>query len=93
MLKGCQRKMIMVRGDSESIFETAYFIVKPESESDPGAKNSMVDEAVRIVEESLPEWRGRRKRSEEISDFLKFLAGFLSGCGIIGILWLTIALS
>lgn len=91
MLKGCQRKMIMVRGDSESTFETAYFIVKPESEGSEGGENSMVEEAIRIVSESLPDNKKRRRKHADIADIFKFLAGFFSGCSIIGILWLVFA--
>ena len=32
MIKGCQRKMIVVQGKDKSIFETAYFVLRHESE-------------------------------------------------------------
>ena len=55
MIKGCQRKMIMVRGGSTSPFEAAYFIMKSSPEYDRLGESDMASEAGRIIAENSVE--------------------------------------
>ena len=52
MIKGCQRKVIVVKGDDESVFECAYFVLKNSPESLNCKEEDMVAEANRIIEEN-----------------------------------------
>ena len=52
MMKGCQRKMIMMPTRDSSLFETAYFVLKDEAEARRPSKNEMHFEAMRILEEN-----------------------------------------
>lgn len=51
MLKGCQRKIILLRNTGSSIFEEAYFVLKADADtSQTLSEADMVNEARRIVE-------------------------------------------
>lgn len=52
MLKGCQRKMIMMPTRDSSLFETAYFVLKEEAEARRPGRQEMLFEAMRILEEN-----------------------------------------
>lgn len=47
-MKGCQKKIILLKGTESALFEEAYFIIK-ETEI-PSCKNDMIAEACRIIE-------------------------------------------
>ncbi len=48
MLKGCQKKIIMVKDTNSRYFESAYFVIK--SDLQPSAKNTdMLSEAHRLI--------------------------------------------
>ena len=53
MYKGCQKKMIMLKGVDSAIFEEAYFILKPGAENKSFSEDDMVKEANRIIENNL----------------------------------------
>lgn len=50
MVKGCQRRIIMLRGTGSGMFEEAYFILKPEKAA--ASEQLMIMEANRIIEEN-----------------------------------------
>lgn len=51
MLKGCQRKLILLRDTGSNIFEEAYFVLKADADARQNLSESdMVSEARRIVE-------------------------------------------
>ena len=50
MLKGYQRKLIMLPTRDSSLFETAYFVLKGEAEPRKPSKSEMLCEAMRILE-------------------------------------------
>lgn len=90
-IKGAARQMIVLRcGDSE-MFETAYFVVKPECR-EKGRGGDMLREANRIVETNSFRTRAgkaaflRRKRRTI------FALGALSGGGAVGLVWLALSL-
>ena len=63
MIKGCQRKMIVVRGRDKSVFETAYFVLRRESEERMGEERALLEEANRIINENrMPKEKRRRKQ-------------------------------
>lgn len=59
MLKGIQKKMIVLNIQDSKIFESAYFIMKNHVKLSPPDDNAILLEANRIVSESLPK---RKKR-------------------------------
>ena len=52
MIKGCQRKVIVVKGEEESIFECAYFVLKNHPEHLNCKEEDMIAEANRIIEKN-----------------------------------------
>ena len=81
MIKGCQRKMIVVQGKDKSIFETAYFVLRHESEQKELRECDMLSEATRIINESsVQNARAGRFRSLRRGLWL-FWGGFLLGGG------------
>ena len=52
MLKGYQRKLIMMPTRDSSLFETAYFVLRGEAESRSPSQGEMLCEAMRILEEN-----------------------------------------
>ncbi|MBQ2766667.1 MAG: hypothetical protein IJF49_01150 [Clostridia bacterium] len=88
MVKGCQRRIILLRGTGSGMFEEAYFILKPEKAHLP--EQMMIAEANRIVEQNLLRG-GRRERStpqKPSGKLLAFLLGLMSGSACLGLLWL-----
>ena len=82
MIKGCQRKMIMVRGGSSSPFETAYFIMKSSPEHDRLDESDMASEAGRIIAENSVESSdsgAARSKSDSKNERLRRIAAFCLG--------------
>lgn len=89
MIKGCSKRAVVVSGGAESIFETAYFILKPVAE---GAEESdILREANRLIEDKTLPAKGRKFRKEgkkaHRSPVLPFAAGAAVGSAA-GLLWL-----
>ncbi|MBQ7171382.1 MAG: hypothetical protein IJR89_03790 [Clostridia bacterium] len=63
-MRGCQKKMIRLKGMGDTVFEEAYFILRDEERA-PVSENALVLEAERIVEENalLPARRERRGKT------------------------------
>ena len=85
MIKGCEKKMIVVDGGESSPFESAYFVLKRDSEV-CGGGGDILREADRIIAESMPGGRVRARKREKIKRVLissaAFLLGGFIGCGI-----------
>lgn len=60
MLKGAQKRMIVVKTADSRIFEEAYFVVKTNYDCE---ELDMVAEAERIVESAMPS--GKRKKGAD----------------------------
>ena len=93
MLKGTQKKMIVVQGTASSMFETVYFVLKRDAEkSSRYGEKDMIGEANRIISENMLE--PTKKRSMNISRWASriftFLLGVLSGVGAM-MLWYCFA--
>lgn len=52
MIKGCQKKMVIVKNISSDIFDEAYFILKDDGKYDSVKNDDMISEANRIVSQS-----------------------------------------
>lgn len=84
MLKGCQRKMIVVQGKDKSMFETAYFVLRRESESRGIREADMVAEANRIIDENRMPGRGAlgcERWRRRLWGICLMLGGCCCGCG------------
>lgn len=73
VLKGCQRRMIKLRGSAETIFEEAYFVIKPDSDLGKMNERDIIAEANRIIAENTTVWGNSRKKTVKLS-----LAAFIT---------------
>ena len=82
MLKGCQRKMIIVQGRDKGIFETAYFVLRRESEKRSLRDSDLLEEANRIInEQQLHDPKAGKCRRHRWTGVLLWLGGVLMGIG------------
>ncbi len=75
----------MIRGGADEMFESAYFVIRPEKERvDTAEEKDMVSEAMRIINETENDASANKKklRRAVFDDVMKFLAGFICGVGI-----------
>ena len=79
MIRGCERKIILVQGTESSLFETAYFVLRKDAESRERSHSDIMKEANRIIERRLPASLSRVRRRERILKRLKYCAFFLVG--------------
>ncbi|MBR2370593.1 MAG: hypothetical protein IKA82_01090 [Clostridia bacterium] len=92
MIKGCQRRTVVIRGDTQSDFEFAYFIMKTEARNGK-SESDIINAAGRIIAENTLQNRHERPdKRRAFSDIVKFLAGMLSGGGFVGLIWLLLSL-
>ncbi len=82
-MRGCQRKIILLKGTDSQIFDEAYFLLRRDVE-DRG-QEEIVREAQRIVDRNTTRRRRRRLCKRDI---LAFVIGAVCGivCGILPIL-------
>ncbi len=85
MMRGVQRRLIVLRTGGSRYFDEAYFVLRREAQESAERGDEMIAEANRIVAASvLP--CGRRRRGRGL---LAFLAGFFCGGGLAALLlWL-----
>ena len=90
MIRGAQKKMIVLRTHNSRMFEEAYFVMRHDAD-DSQRQNDILSEANRILEGSLAgcssERVARENRRKCLVRWLWFLGGFLCGSGGIGLLW------
>ena len=98
MLRGAEKRMIVVRTRNSPLFEEAYFVVRPDADR-PGYEGSdMLLEANRILESSAVGSRAHRSFSEDgilprrgfLQGVVGFLLGLLTGGGAAGLLWVLL---
>ena len=77
-MRGCERRIIMLKGTSSEIFDEAYFLLRKDFKND-GDENEIVDEARRIV--SLNTTKCRKKASPR-KNWIFFAIGMLAGAAI-----------
>lgn len=94
MIKGCQKRIIMINDTGSDIFDQAYFIVKDGENEKKTSKSDMIREANRIIDENLlgAYFSGQKKqRSARKYGRTTFLLGALCGSAFVGILWIIIS--
>ncbi len=79
MLKGSQRKMIKLCGCSNTIFEEAYFILKPDVMA---SERDVLSEANRIISENSSFSGNQNKRCVRLSVFAFTFLIILASLGI-----------
>jgi hypothetical protein len=98
MLKGAEKRMIVVRTRDSRMFEEAYFVVRPEADRGMGTETDMLREANRILEGSGAENRYSRLPCPEeprcgsglLRGLVWFSLGLLTGGGSVGLLWVLL---
>ena len=91
MIKGVQRKMIVVKTDNSNVFETAYFVLRSDSDRSKGDTVDMLSEANRIVNEGNEPKKSKRekkKRFGRFAAFCIFLLGVVFGTASSLLVWL-----
>ena len=84
MIKGCQRRVIVVRGEDENMFEYAYFVLKSGEKFDRVGEDDMIAEANRIIENSEGK---KNKEKDKTMMIIPFSVGAALG-SLAGLLWL-----
>ncbi|MBE6550246.1 MAG: hypothetical protein E7670_07450 [Ruminococcaceae bacterium] len=79
MIRACQKKILFVAGAEHSAFETAYFVLRENSESLCLGGDDIIKEADRIINERLPAVKKKKQRLEKIKKVLLFTTSALSG--------------
>ncbi len=94
MLRGAQKKMIVMRTHNSRMFEEAYFVMRQNADTPDGSSrygSDILAEANRILEGSLAgydrERYARERMRRRLFRALWFLGGMLCGGGVVGILW------
>lgn len=99
MLRGAEKRMIVVRTKDSRLFEEAYFVVRPEAgkgiDGETDTQPDMLWEANRILENSLAGVRRERPSlpsapSGLLRGLTWFLMGLLTGGGIASLLWVLL---
>lgn len=88
MLKGYQKRLIMMPTRESALFESAYFILRTDSKPKSPTKNEMLSEATRILEENtlMPSKKSFSRRHLLVA----LLVGMLVGALAVGIVWLAV---
>jgi len=79
MLKGAQKRMIVVKTEDSLLFEEAYFVIRRGADAKGG---SIVEEANRIIENCGCHDKKKRRASKK--EVLWWAVTFLGGSGIGG---------
>ncbi len=91
MIKGCEKKILFIEGNENSPFETAYFVLKKDSDSGSGG-DDIVRAADLIINERLPEENRRQKKKAKAKRafalMLSGVMGFLIGGGSAALIFL-----
>lgn len=98
MIRGAEKRMIVVRTRDSRMFEEAYFVVRPEADRDGREEADMLWEANRILETSMATCRGEHAGASDRSlprggllrSLMWFSLGLLTGGGGVGLLWLLL---
>ena len=97
MLRGAEKRMIVVRTRDSRLFEEAYFVVRPEADREGRDESDMLWEVNRILEDSMAGWRDQAvgtssvpRRKGIVGWVVWFLTGLLAGGGTVGLLWLLL---
>ena len=64
MIKGVQRKMIVVKTDNSNVFETAYFVLRSDSDKSKSDALDMLAEANKIVNEGNEPQKSKKEKTK-----------------------------
>lgn len=86
MIKGAQKKMIVVKTTDSKLFEEAYFVLRREAENDTCC--DMVAEANRIIEncDGKKSRRGGKRIKERLMSAAFFVVSGALGGAIVGLI-------
>ena len=98
MLRGAEKRMIVVRTRDSRLFEEAYFVVRPEAEARERDDMDMLWEANRILDNTMAAAKGRETVSPPvptprlglIRGLVWFFLGLGTGGGIASLLWVLL---
>ncbi len=76
MLRGTQKRMLLIKDTKSGIFDEAYFIIKS-SGTDGISRSDMIEEANRIISQSLLGTIEEKKKKPAAP--WRFLLGFICG--------------
>lgn len=79
MLKGAQKRMIVVRTNDSSIFEEAYFVVKSNYDC---KEMDMVAEAERIIDSAMPKKEKKKRLLGEKKTLMVGVCGAVIGTAV-----------
>lgn len=86
LIRGSQKKIIVLHNTGSYIFDEAYFVIKDSSTAK--SKSDMIREANKIIEENSLR---RRKKTKNYINAICFVLGTLFGAGIVGAVWALVA--
>lgn len=93
MIRGAQKRMIVIRTHDSRVFEEAYFVMRRDSEM-AVTDSDMLSEADRIIRRSAGGWRPQEEEPHKnhterpcLRRLGWLLAGFFLGSGGVGLLW------
>ena len=90
--KGIQKRIIIIRTEKGSSFESAFFILRKDSSRETN-EDSMLLEAQRIIAES-ERYKGKRKQGKQARAFaigmITLILGIIVGSATVGILWIIL---
>lgn len=90
-MKGCQKKVIFLKNTGSYLFDEAYFIISREGERTPASEESMIDEANRIIEDSMDNGDGYNRAGVKIRRVIGALLPFFAGAAVTAVgftLWM-----
>jgi hypothetical protein len=90
MIKGCQKKIILLKDTGSDFFEEAYFILKSDATISKSKETDMVKAATKIVTDSLTSQNKEKKKVKLNSKAINFMIGALCGAIVCGMLFLFI---
>ncbi len=92
MLKGCQRRMIVVRTGKDTMFDEVYFVLKKDCSDESCIEESdIICEANRIINGEIGDIKQKNGRKRKLREFVlraitPFAAGLISGSVVIALL-------
>ena len=93
MIRGAQKKMIVLRTHQSRLFEEAYFVMRHNADEE-GQEHDILREANLILEGSLSghaqERQAKERRRRVVGRVLWFLTGLVCGGGGVGVLWMVL---
>ena len=91
MLKGTQKRMVVVRPEKSQCYEVIYFVLRNDISPQQCTESAMLREANRILTEGTSTRRSSRdflRKSSRLHSLFLWLAGVLCGGFTIGLIWL-----